>query len=283
MACISMYVCLNVLKCIILQSTRPSKSPVQIKSRLPVLTKLTVPDVEQYGFNGTNHSSSTFNSSGKIYTLPSPVLNITTYYPEDNLSGSVSSGSIYDPSVGFTYSDGTKALYALDNNTYDLDYIQANGSCEPRPTYRWGFSFLLLFVTVLLTTIWTIGMYIMWLDAYLYSRFDRAHRDMGTHRAALDFAAAMRKDIGEDTTEDLSNSELKKRVKRGLNGWRVGYDMMDGEKVPLSRAQELGMFWERRGPHGWSQWSRRKRIIVLLVAAVVLVVIVLMAVMTSSR
>jgi hypothetical protein len=59
---------------------------------------------------------------------------------------------------------------------------------------------------------------------------------MGTHRAALDFAAAMRKDIGEDASEDLSNCELKKRVKRGLNGWRVSYNMMGGDKVPLLRA-----------------------------------------------
>lgn len=248
----------------------------------PISTQLTISDVEKYGFDGTNHSVSTFNNSGQMYTLSSPVLNITAYYigGTDIWGGSASDSHYYTSSGSALYNDNEKILYALGNKTYDATYIQANGSCEPRPTYRWGFSFLLLFVTVLLTTIWTIGMYIMWLDAYLYSRFDRAHRDMGTHRAALDFAAAMRKDIGEDTTEDLSNSELKKRVKKGLNGWRVGYDMMDGEKVPLSRAQELGMFW---GRHGWSQWSIRKRIIVLLVAAVVLVVIILMAVMTSPR
>jgi len=105
-------------------------------------------------------------------------------------------------------------------------------------------------------------MYIMWLDAHLHSRYNRADRQIGTFRAVLDLAKAMRKDMGEDATENLSNTELKLRVKRRMNGGKIGYEMLDepgsGEKMLTpTRWESTTLWWDF---HGWKTWSKRTRI-----------------------
>ncbi len=93
----------------------------------------------------------------------------------------------------------------------------------------------------------------MWLDAYLASHYDRARRSMGTHRAALDFASAMIKDMGDEVPpENASEKELVLRRRKALNGGKVprlnpahanGSGIVEKQRT---RAAELHEWLERR-------------------------------------
>ena len=144
------------------------------------------------------------------------------------------------------------------NETFDTTYIQENGSCQSTNTYRWGFSFLLLWISMLLTAIWTLGMHILWLDAYFGSHYDCIHRTMGTHRAVLDFASAMIKDMGSEAPpEHLSEEQLIRRRKKALNGGKIpclNISRHDDSRGPQTRSKALadrvkrrrwGEYWDR--------------------------------------
>jgi hypothetical protein len=148
------------------------------------------------------------------------------------------------------------------NKTFDTMYIQENGSCQSTNTYRWGFSFLLLWISMLLTAIWTLGMHILWLGAYFGSHYDCAHRSTGTHGAALDFASAMIKDMGgEAPPEHLSEEELIRRRKKALNGGkipRLNISPDDNGEEPQTRTKALGnMLKRRRWGEYWDRPSER--------------------------
>ena len=140
--------------------------------------------------------------------------------------------------------DMSRALWIWKGEVYNLSYVLAEGQCLPLMTHNWGFSFLGLFVVMVFTAVWSIGMYIMWMDAYLNSRFSRVGRDLGTYRASWDFADAMRRDMGGDgsVTEAMSNRQVRTRVRQARNGNRVRYRMNDPD-VPISRLDELRIWW----------------------------------------
>jgi hypothetical protein len=137
----------------------------------------------------------------------------------------------------------SRALWIWEGEVYNLSYVLAEGQCLPLMTHNWGFSFLGLFIVMFFTAVWSIGMYIMWLDAYFNSRFSRANRGLGTYRASWDFAEAMRRDMGDESvTEAMSNREVKEKVRQAMNGDRVRYHMND-LGVPISRFDELRIWW----------------------------------------
>lgn len=228
-----------------------------------------------------------------LIKLPPPTLNITSTFlnemyenenePMDS-SGS-RAGIAFDMSK---YNDWTQAQFIYENTTYTYADVQTNGQCVQAipPGYSWGFSFILLFVTALLTTIWSFGMYIMWLDAHLHSRYDRAGRRMGPYRAALDLAKALRKDMGEDAAEHLSNSEIKHLLERGMNGHMIGYELLDlpgsGEKeLPLTRWETIKL-WHRF--HGWGTWTWKQRILrVIIPVSVVCLIVILSSVLSVDH
>jgi hypothetical protein len=90
------------------------------------------------------------------------------------------------------------------------------GSCVPElPTsYKWGFSFLALWIFMLVSAVWTIGIYAPWLDAYLHSRLDRqpaSKRVTGSYKVALSLAKAINQNFHEAVIDTLTNSALKKK------------------------------------------------------------------------
>jgi hypothetical protein len=65
-------------------------------------------------------------------------------------------------------------------------------------------------------------MHTKWLDAYFESHDDRANRSMWIHRAALDFASPIIKDMGTEVpSEDVSEKGLLLRRRKALNGGKV--------------------------------------------------------------
>lgn len=124
--------------------------------------------------------------------------------------------------------------------TYGLEDINLNGKCQQiQSTYKWGFSFLVLFSVIILFLVWTLGMYILWVDAHLNSRFNRAGRTLGIQRAALDLAHCIQKDLGTDGIEMTSNAELQKKIRGELRGGRITYQMLEEKMLPITRGTQF--------------------------------------------
>ena len=156
------------------------------------------------------------------------------------------------------FGNQSNALYTQkgSNTTYPLSYLQTNGRCQQVNTYQWGFSFLMLFVFMLLATVWAVGTYSLWFDAYLNSRFDRAGRGLGETRAMLDLTATLNKEMGEETTKILSNRELNNRILRGGNAYRVGYCLADEPDLPQSRSYDVRIWWRGFDVRSWATEER---------------------------
>lgn len=122
-----------------------------------------------------------------------------------------------------------------------------------RATANVGFSWLLLFIALLFTMVWAIGMYAMWLDAYFNSRLDRENRHMGMYRAVLDLAESLQGDLGnQGSTRPLSDGQLRKKVKGG----KIAYTAdVDSYSTPTRRTMVRVWF----GGTPWWRWMLRHK------------------------
>ena len=174
-------------------------------------------DTFQYWANGVHDSRSTFKNTllNQTYNLTGLTLNISTcYLPavyahpskfEEKFNGYESDTWAGDPS---------NAHYTLssvnDTEIFNIQQILENGICQPQKEYNWGFSGLLLFWTVLMTTIWGIGMWKMYLDALFHAELVKYGRSMGRYRAAVDFVEVMEQKLGHSgNTKSLSDADLR--------------------------------------------------------------------------
>ncbi|KAG8157774.1 hypothetical protein KVR01_012436 [Diaporthe batatas] len=140
---------------------------------------------------------------------------------------------VKSPTLNITYSDGkglnTTFFYLpRNNNSYSLGYVQENAVCQPvmanhQQTYQWGFSVIQLETTLILLTLWTFGVWLMWLHAHHElsnrGRYE-APKDL---KAALYLADAIRADLKdfEQQADFMTNKELEKSADEHLKGGRV--------------------------------------------------------------
>ncbi|KAK4160464.1 hypothetical protein QBC43DRAFT_325312 [Cladorrhinum sp. PSN259] len=202
--------------------------------------------VQQYGFYGLNNTESIWaNSETK---LKAPVLNITAFYLEPDLSD-------YSPSLWghdwahpetneHPFQDPTNAHYTFNNKLYDQAYLKANGRCQPNSEfYQWGFSYIQLFIVAVAIFIWSVGMGILWLQAEINlplvsSRF-AGRGDTGTGipkgcwSRLLHLASEMNQDLsllpqvnaGNQHLEKtmMTDDELKEVINKQLKGGKVSF------------------------------------------------------------
>lgn len=89
--------------------------------------------------------------------------------------------------------------FCYKNQTLPFD-MSSMAYCFPESYYVWGFSSLLLYIICSLQIAWTVGMFIVWLDANINSQLCRkGQTTRGSLRAALDIAEAMREVLGEES------------------------------------------------------------------------------------
>jgi hypothetical protein len=211
-----------------------------------------------YGFFGHNDTNSTFNNGDRTFQLSVPSLNISALsadyscnpagYPTTCLFGAGWQQFEGPDNVAFTVSNS--------NDKYDINYMQANGACQQLSTYQWGFSFLLLFVFMLFTAVWALGTYILWMDAYLNSRFDRASRDMGTLQAVLDYAATVKTDLGTAAGDDVGDRQLKAQIESDRKRYMIGYESLGQMDLPLSRSAEIKIWWQAFDVRAWAKQEK---------------------------
>lgn len=149
--------------------------------------------------------------------------------------------------------------YVLGDDFYSEDTVKSRCSCDPLSTYNWGFSFLQLFIFLVLSAAWGFGMYILWMDSYLNCRLDRTKRSMGFERGILVYGAAMGKDMGPDPLDTASNEELKRIVRSRNMPGKISFESLDRDSLPPSRLvglREIHAFKGWTSPWRGLQWAR---------------------------
>jgi hypothetical protein len=244
-------------------------------------------DVKTYGIMGLANTTSTFNRSGEIVNLTAPALKIEpSFWTYDN-PGTTS--KIYDGLLNAvkpernwedglphpesiltgdrlpTYTpSGTKMIYAFRI----MDQL---GTCQQTATYKWGFSFLLLFIVLIFFLVWILGTYVLWLDAYLNSRLDIIKRDMGLYRAALDISTMIQSDLDILVDQLTPNYMIQKQIKGNKNA-RIGLQHPN-DALPLKTRRMDFQAWFKAS--GYSRWTPRFTLAVLLVAIIITPILLL--------
>jgi hypothetical protein len=188
--------------------------------------------VSEYGFLGNSTALNTTFHQPDESDITTPVV----FSPSLNISAhlAISSAPTW---LETYYYDGSSAQYGRawrnpedDQHTfnvsspvfwdsssqtlYNLTQFNSAGSClqQGLVKYKWGFSFLLLYVFAITFLAWTIGIWAFYLDSWLHSRLDVSRR-IGIERAVLDLSKSMQSKVNADQVELHSNSELRTLVK----------------------------------------------------------------------
>ena len=207
-----------------------------------------------------NDANSTFNGTGRIQELSPPVLDIQlmTEFPLV-----IAGRHMEDP-----FSDRVRPMLRLtfsgSNTSIAENKIDRVGTCQQTAKYKFGFSFLLLFVVLVLFIIWLLGTYLMFVDAFVHTKLDLAKRDMGIYRAVLDISSVLNTDTHNDILGSLTpNRMLKKTLHpKGKPKAAIGLQALS-ESLPPDTRKAMILNWSRAGGH--SRWIPRIIICSLLI------------------
>ncbi|KAL1794359.1 hypothetical protein ACET3X_007780 [Alternaria dauci] len=199
-------------------------------------------DAAEYGFNRGDMINSTFGG----ISLPPPTLNISAPSLIRDTSNS-EKFSYEDLLFRVTY-DPSELLWAYDNQTYRFNYLQDNGKCQAALDYKWGFSYIQLFITAILHMVWTLGLFTMWIRAQMVmKKRGRGKEEVaGEHKAVFELAAVMREQINELTKEEgedvsaLTEANLRRRITKDLRGGSISYT------TPILPNGESGEKWNAK-------------------------------------
>jgi len=194
---------------------------------------VSIVDVFIYGFYGLNQTESSFeDANDDSFNLSAPTLNISAYYiapdPAYDVGGPLFGTDWVDPRTGkapFNISSNAAYTTLTSNETLILGDSSTRGKCQPDVTYKWGFSFVLLFIFLVLLMIWTTGTFILWLKARLSMRHDTDWEVVGEYKAIIELATAMNNDFGKhgDNPGTLRERQIRSKIKHDLNGGSIMY------------------------------------------------------------
>jgi hypothetical protein len=104
----------------------------------------------------------------------------------------------------------------------------------PGSAYSWGFSTGYLWIMSTLTSLWTLGMMVLWLDSLRFGVLWRSGRHVGDYRHVLDIAHILQERLGPNTCM-YSNQELGREVKKlGPVGFHVETDARNRGHIGLA-------------------------------------------------
>lgn len=212
-------------------------------------------DANKYGLEATQVLPSVFEVDSVQYNLTSPTLNITTSYTSASLA--TLSGYLQDIT---TSRHGSKLDYVEDitpsafwtyrNETYSWAYMLDHTSCRYSEHHSWGFSFLILFITSLLLSIWSIGTYSLWLYVQLYDQKQSSGdspRTLGIYSSGVDLAHALKNDFGNDEIQPgMKESDIRTLIRRRGKATLVG--VASPLVVSSRKMQEATMAMRSPGP-----------------------------------
>ncbi|PVI05304.1 hypothetical protein DM02DRAFT_668505 [Periconia macrospinosa] len=189
---------------------------------------------EAYGLGGKNQTRSNFES----IVLPPPILNITAHW--------------LPPTINLKDHDNvaSNAMWTNLTDTYNFTYIDTSGTCQATKSYRWGFSFLLLYITFCLLLVWSLAMLTTWFYAKIVLTKHEFVHISGEVRAVFELAESMQDQLGSALSTGLSQrhtseTELSHRINKQLQGGSISYtsplwrSSTDEEIEKISKAASL--------------------------------------------
>ncbi|KAH8756380.1 hypothetical protein F5883DRAFT_375815, partial [Diaporthe sp. PMI_573] len=190
-------------------------------------------NVQAHGFYGLKNATSTWTPTNT--SLLGPVLNISAFYiDEQAISYGLYGRDWIDPRYNTTpFKSWKNMAYMYENETYNIKYLEdqkgaqcqqdtISGTNRTNQTYLWGFSFLQGMLSLTITSIWTAGVYIVWLNAHLKLSSQGAAEVPSHCKAALILSQCVAREFGDmDAAGSMSNTAFDKHVKLALKGGRV--------------------------------------------------------------
>ncbi|KAI3332228.1 hypothetical protein HD806DRAFT_479848 [Xylariaceae sp. AK1471] len=168
--------------------------------------------ISHYGFDGGNETPSQWLN----HTLPSHSLDIEPFAVPHSVFSSLNMTRNFQPA--WTYA----------NHTYTLRDMQDNGGCKPLgESFQWGFSYIQLFIVVLLLTIWTSCTCILRHRTRLFLPLqDQPERPRGL-RAVLLLAEAIKSELEASgiNPHTLTNKRLKRQINKQLKGGSISFGL----------------------------------------------------------
>ncbi|KAK3690449.1 hypothetical protein B0T22DRAFT_481627 [Podospora appendiculata] len=210
--------------------------------------------VSTYGFLGLDESGG-INNKETLWmnqTIPKPALNISAFFRPITASGVPYNDPWVDRRTNSTpFADPSNAQFAIvgantTDRMYSLDYLEQQTSCQPVGAYQWGFSFLQLFLGLLMLLVWTTGVFILWLRGHLELAQHGEHEVPGKLKAALDLVLRVNEDFSssEKPPSNISSRQLEEDTETRLNGGRIQLRALDQrERINVKR---VVVEWARR-------------------------------------
>lgn len=159
------------------------------------------------------NTTATWLFNGTLTTLPSPSLNITIYPIASTDERGLMRGS-----------DMAFVLNGRQGTLYTPGWMLDHGSCKPGETYQWGFSYIFLFMVSIFNFVWACIMVGMWFDTTRGSRLYRSGRRPGLLRSIVEYAAAIREEVGE-SVDGMEEEEMRERLRKSEG--RLGVPVME--------------------------------------------------------
>lgn len=187
-------------------------------------------------------------------TIPKPALNISAFYlpePYASLGDSWYGHDWADPRTNtkpFSDPENTALYVEGTNSTYSMQYVEQKGSCQPRSTYQWGFSFLQVFSTSILLLIWSCGTYIMWLSSHKTLARHVDNEVPTKYRAAVTLVSALNLDLSRigNKPDTLTNQQLTHIMKTNLSEGRI---LTENSNISVPGYSVRRDIWERLKDH----------------------------------
>ncbi|KAI1274864.1 hypothetical protein F5Y07DRAFT_371738 [Xylaria sp. FL0933] len=164
----------------------------------------------KYGFNGRSRTASQWLN----YTLPSNSLDVEP--------------SILSPSVlsSLNMTQGFQPIWTYENHIYTLQDIRINGACQALGAeFQWGFSYLQLFIIVILLIIWTSGTCLLRHRAHQFLPLEGQPERPRGFRALLLLAEAIQIELQTSGIDphSLKNNQLKHQIYKCLKGGSTSF------------------------------------------------------------
>ena len=139
--------------------------------------------------------------------------------------------------------------------------LPSSYQCAIEPNiYHWGFSTLWTQLFVYITSVWLLGLLVLWLDAEYNSQMCRFGRYMEMHRAILNISEAIKEDLRNKTCV-YSEAELAATIKK-LDPIKYYMSVVEESQVAYIRlsswkSQKVKLEPDWLYGRKWASWLRR--------------------------
>lgn len=117
-----------------------------------------------------------------------------------------------DSTIKYDY-PGATTIFSYDGRAIGFADLRDKGVCQPGKNYQWGFSFLLVFVFLIVTVLLFSVLYIIWCISKLRTTLDRTAQVFGNFRTIVEVNSLLQEKVGVGL-ESMTNEEIKNAVKQ---------------------------------------------------------------------